>query len=238
MNKFVFTAVSVLTIFTSLFYLPLVNAVPYTDISVDVAHQMMTSGAYPNLVVLDVRTRDEFDTGHIPKALLIPHSELEQRIDELAEHKNHEIIVYCFCGYRSTLACNILDAHGFTKVYNMIGGINAWMGSGYPITTSYLTQIYFGLSPNPARTGQSALLRGILVDQFSSPVVNETVKLYYREICGTWHFACAINTNACGIFVANGKLQHAGIYEVCTYYAGRNATYEASYRFATLIVLP
>jgi rhodanese-related sulfurtransferase len=219
--------------------IPFSQATSYTDITAKTAYQAITSGVCPNLVILDVRTRAEFDEGHIRKALLIPHSELEERIDELTEHKNHEIIVYCFCGMRSTMASGILDAHGFTKVYNMIDGFNAWTGQGYPIATSYLTQMFFGISPNPARTTQDITLKGILTDQFSQPVAGQTVKLYYREYCSerAWQYAFAINTNAYGAFFATGKIRKSGIYEVAVYYPG-SSYLESSYHLATLLVQP
>lgn len=217
---------------------PAVKATPYTDITATTAYQAITSGICPNLVILDVRTREAFDQGHVRKALLIPQGELEQRIDELSEHRNHEIIVYCKSGQCSAIACNILDAHGFKKVYNMIGGINAWMEQGYPITTSYSTQVFFNLNPNPARIGQDVLLKGILTDQFSNPVINQRVKLYYRELCesGQWQLAFVINTNTYGAFIAAGKLKWTGLYELCAYYAGGEA-YEASYEMEILLAL-
>jgi rhodanese-related sulfurtransferase len=227
----------VLLVLTSLIQAAIVSALPYTDIDVDTAHQMITSGAYPNLVVLDVRTLEEFDTGHIRKALLIPHTELEHRIEELAEHKHHEIIVYCLRGSRSAIACGILDTHEFTKVYNMLGGIEAWIGKGYPTTTSYLTEIFFNITPNPATAGQTITIKGILTDQFSSPLANDTVKLYYRARSTKWHFASSFTTNDYGIFVTSGKPQKLGIYQLCVYYPGC-AVYELSYKCAVLIVQP
>lgn len=106
---------------------------PYTDIDVDTAYAMIISGQYPDLVILDVRTQSEFDDGHLYDAILIPHTELEERIGELTKHVNHEIIVYCKSGARSALACSILDSHDFNKVYNMLGGISAWIAAGYPV---------------------------------------------------------------------------------------------------------
>jgi rhodanese-related sulfurtransferase len=237
MKRHIVIASCILVTLASLLQAHTAIGLPYTNITVETAYQMITSGAYPNLVILDVRTRAEFDAGHIRKAVLIPHTELEQRIEELAEHKNHEIIVYCFCGGRSTIACGILDSYGFSKVYNMQDGINAWIGSGYPVTTSYSTQIFFITRPNPAKIGQSIFLKGILTDQFSTPVSNETVMLFYREVCGSWHFALNLTTNAYGIFVASGKLQKAGTYEVCLYYPG-SSTYETSHGLAILVVQP
>ena len=108
-------------------------ALPYTDINVETAYNMITNGSYPDLVILDVRRQDEYDTGHIIHAVLIPHTELDERIDELASHKNHEIIVYCKTGVRSVIASEILDSHNFTKVYNMLGGITAWQFAYYRV---------------------------------------------------------------------------------------------------------
>ena len=58
-------------------------ALPYTDIDVDTAYDMIMSGLYPDLVILDVRTQSEFYTGHLYDAILIPYTELEDRIGEL-----------------------------------------------------------------------------------------------------------------------------------------------------------
>jgi rhodanese-related sulfurtransferase/pimeloyl-ACP methyl ester carboxylesterase len=116
-------------------------AAPHTDISVTTAWNMMTNGTYPNLLILDVRNQSEYVTGYIPKATLIPLWQLEQRIGELASYKNSEILVYCRTGGISQNASIILDANGFTKVYDMTGGLTAWNSSGYPISTPYTTYL-------------------------------------------------------------------------------------------------
>ena len=80
-----------------------------------------------NILLLDVRTLDEFDgpLGHITGAVLIPIQEIEQRIDELNKHKEKEIIVICRSGNRSQTGTRILISHGFNAV-NMVGGMKAW----------------------------------------------------------------------------------------------------------------
>ncbi len=125
------TALSLLVL--GLLTLQIAHASPYTDIGADTAYNMITNGSYPDLVVLDVRRQEEYDSGHIEGAVLIPHMELDGRIEELAGHENHEIIVYCRTGVRSVIASEILDSHNFTKVYNMLGGIQAWQSAGYPV---------------------------------------------------------------------------------------------------------
>lgn len=108
----------------------------FQNVAVDEAYNMTTSGNFPDLIVLDVRYQYEYDMGHLYDAVLIPYNELETKIGELEGHENHEIIVYCRSGYRSQIASEILSNHGFTKVYNMIGGILAWIEAGYPIYTT------------------------------------------------------------------------------------------------------
>jgi rhodanese-related sulfurtransferase len=80
-----------------------------------------------NILLLDVRTVTEFDgpLSHIAGAVLIPIQELEQRVDELNEHKEKEIIVICRSGNRSQTGTRILISHGFNAV-NMLGGMEAW----------------------------------------------------------------------------------------------------------------
>jgi rhodanese-related sulfurtransferase/pimeloyl-ACP methyl ester carboxylesterase len=113
---------------------PITYASPHTDISVDAAWGMMTNGTYPNLMILDVRNQSEYDAGYIPRATLIPLWQLQDRISELSAYKDTDMIVYCRTGGRSNNASLILDASGFTKVYDMTGGLNDWNSSGYPIS--------------------------------------------------------------------------------------------------------
>jgi parallel beta-helix repeat protein len=104
----------------------------HTNVDVNTAHSMIYDGAYPNLVILDVRTKTEYDSGHIYRAVLIPVADLPTRIGELASHKYDPILVYCGSGGRSQTASVTLDSNGFTEVYNMLGGITAWKSAGYP----------------------------------------------------------------------------------------------------------
>lgn len=114
-----------------------VKAQGYIDINVNQAYDMIQNKtAYPNLVILDVRSQEEYNSEHICNAILIPHDELESRIDDLNPYKNSEIIVYCRSGGRSQVASGILVSYNFTKVYNMGGGIIAWIAAGYDICTS------------------------------------------------------------------------------------------------------
>jgi len=94
---------------------------------------MITNGSFPDLLILDVRTLSEYDSGHIYGSVWIPHTELDARISELAGYEDHDIIVYCRSGVRSVTASGILDSYNFTTVHNMLGGILAWQSAGYPV---------------------------------------------------------------------------------------------------------
>ena len=135
--------VALLTFGFVLASLPVAFASPHTDISVGTAWSMINSPLYPNLVILDVRNQSEVNTvGYIPRSILIPLWQLQQRIGELSAYKNTEIIVYCRTGGRSNTASLTLDANNFTKVYDMSGGIEGWIAAGYPIMKGVLQGSY------------------------------------------------------------------------------------------------
>ncbi len=105
----------------------------YENIDVNTAYNMINdTETYPNLLILDVRTLSEYEENHINSSILIPHDVLGIQIDELINYKDVEIIVHCRSGSRSKIAVNILISNNFTKVYNMLGGINGWIGAEYP----------------------------------------------------------------------------------------------------------
>ncbi|WP_413307469.1 rhodanese-like domain-containing protein [Bacillus sp. 1P10SD] len=80
------------------------------------------------VVVLDVRTPEEYQEGHIPHAKLVPLQELENSLNELEKEKPY--LVVCRSGTRSAQASEILKSNRFSKIYNMTGGMNTW---GYDI---------------------------------------------------------------------------------------------------------
>lgn len=83
-----------------------------------------------HLLVLDVRQPEEFRTGHISGAKLIPLNELQRRIKELP--KGREIVCVCASGSRSSSAAKTLAKEGYT-VLNMQGGMTAWRMAKLPI---------------------------------------------------------------------------------------------------------
>jgi len=115
-----------------------VKAQSYADITVLTAYDMINNQTqYPNLLILDIREQNEYDVSHLHNATLIPRLQIDARISELMPYNDTEIIVYCKTGGRSEMASeNLADNHNFTKIYNMLGGIDAWIAAGYPVWRS------------------------------------------------------------------------------------------------------
>jgi len=93
------------------------------------------SGELEDLFILDVRTQDEYDAGHLINAMLLPLDEIEDNIALILQYQNTTMIVHCRSGSRSRTASGILMQYNFTLVFNMLGGFNDWIDAGYPSTT-------------------------------------------------------------------------------------------------------
>lgn len=83
--------------------------------------------------ILDVRTKEEYNAGHIKGAILIPVQELQSRISEIDSLKNKKVLVYCRSGNRSKKALDILTQSGFSQLYHLEKGIKIWMQDGFKI---------------------------------------------------------------------------------------------------------
>jgi hydroxyacylglutathione hydrolase len=88
-----------------------------------------------DLHVLDVRDQDEWDEGHIKGAQHLPYYFIEQRLQEqpaaLGGTVKKPLAVICGSGQRSAIACSILQLHGFTHLFNIVGGMEAWYDQGF-----------------------------------------------------------------------------------------------------------
>ena len=95
----------------------------YVNITAEEAKQTMDSeGGY---IILDVRTQEEYDQGHIPGAVLIPDTEIEAKAEEVLTDKDQLLLVYCRSGRRSKLASEALLELGYTNIWEF-GGIIDW----------------------------------------------------------------------------------------------------------------
>lgn len=86
-------------------------------------------------VVLDIRDKKEFESGHIVDAINIPSSKLSARLPELEKFKTRPVIVVCKMGQHSGEACKILTSAGFTEVVRLQGGMAEWRGQTLPVVT-------------------------------------------------------------------------------------------------------
>ena len=100
-----------------------------SEIEVTALYQKMKS---KDVIIIDVRTPQEYTQGHLPKAQNIPLQELDGRIGELRVHKDKELFLVCASGVRSHTATQTLIKHGFTKAQNVLGGTRGWQAKGYP----------------------------------------------------------------------------------------------------------
>lgn len=84
-------------------------------------------------LVLDVRDAAEYAAGHVADARHIPLAELGQRAAELAQWKDRPVLVNCQSGQRSASAAALLRGQGHARVFNLRGGLNAWVAAKLPI---------------------------------------------------------------------------------------------------------
>ena len=95
----------------------------YQQISQEEAKDMMDS---QDIIILDVREQDEYDSGHIPGAVLLPVGTIdEETAAEVIPEKDSTVLVYCRSGNRSKTASSALVKLGYTNIYEF-GGINTW----------------------------------------------------------------------------------------------------------------
>ncbi len=95
----------------------------YVNITAEEAKEIMdTEEGY---IILDVRTQEEYDEGHIPGAIVISHDEIEEKAEEILPNKDQLLLVYCRSGRRSKLAAEALVELGYTNIKEF-GGIIDW----------------------------------------------------------------------------------------------------------------
>lgn len=95
----------------------------YQQITQEEAKEMMDS---QEVIILDVREQDEYDSGHIPGAMLLPAVTIDEATAaDVIPEKDSTVLVYCRSGNRSKTASSTLADLGYTNIYEF-GGINTW----------------------------------------------------------------------------------------------------------------
>ena len=97
----------------------------YKQINADELVEIMNKET--DYIILDVRTQEEYNSGHIPRAVCIPNESIGKEPPSLLPDKNQLILVYCRSGNRSKQAAQKLADMGYTNIVEF-GGINDWKG--------------------------------------------------------------------------------------------------------------
>ena len=95
----------------------------YVNITAEEAKQIMDSEE--GYIILDVRTQEEYNPGHIPGAIMISHEEIAEKAEGVLTDKDQLILVYCRSGRRSKIAAEALVELGYTNIKEF-GGISDW----------------------------------------------------------------------------------------------------------------
>jgi len=96
------------------------------------AVRLLNQGA----LALDVRSKAEFDSGHVIDARHVPQEDLAGSGETLKKYREKVVITCCETGTRSSAAARVLKTQGFTKVVNLRGGLAAWRGENLPLVKS------------------------------------------------------------------------------------------------------
>ncbi|HEY7126066.1 MAG TPA: rhodanese-like domain-containing protein [Ktedonobacterales bacterium] len=106
-------------------------SMPFQNIGPEEAQKLIAQGAQ----VIDVRQPEEWLTGHIPEAELVPLDGIYLFGRAIGDYpKDRDLILVCEQGHRSLSAAEIALVAGHTRVYNLVGGMSAWRARRLPIT--------------------------------------------------------------------------------------------------------
>jgi rhodanese-related sulfurtransferase len=94
------------------------------------AVRLMNQGA----LIIDLRPQAAFEAGHISDARNVPAADLESQADSLKKWRERTVITYCDSGANGAGAVRTLAKLGFTKVFHLDGGLNAWVKDNLPVT--------------------------------------------------------------------------------------------------------
>jgi rhodanese-related sulfurtransferase len=86
-----------------------------------------------NIVVLDVRSAEEFANGHLVDAINVSHNTVAENLNQLSQYKNSTVVVHCRSGYRASIAERILAKNGFENLRHLTGDMNGWLDAKLPI---------------------------------------------------------------------------------------------------------
>ena len=86
-----------------------------------------------NIVVLDVRSAEEYEEGHLANAINVSHNTVVDKLNFLSQYKDKKVVVHCRSGRRAAFAENILAENGFKNVHHLTGDMNGWLEAKLPV---------------------------------------------------------------------------------------------------------
>jgi rhodanese-related sulfurtransferase len=89
-------------------------------------------------IIIDVRSEEKFNAGHIPNAVNIPYNKLPEMVDKLKKQPKKTILVYCGSGNSSGKAMRLLNQKEFESVMSIEGGFSEWVKSQLPVSQKYI----------------------------------------------------------------------------------------------------
>jgi len=123
---------SVLTLFSAQLF-----AADTMKVSQQQLLSLLAAPSGPELVVLDVRSKEEFAQGHIKGAINISHDQISENLTQLSPHKDKMLVVYCRSGRRAGIAEEILASNGFSKLRHLDGDMKGWKKAELPTVASH-----------------------------------------------------------------------------------------------------
>ncbi len=92
--------------------------------------QLLSLDKGAKILILDVRTPEEFAQGHVPGAMNISHSSLSEHLAHLSSNKETPVVVYCRSGKRAGIALELLEENGFNNLHHLSGDMLGWNKAG------------------------------------------------------------------------------------------------------------
>ncbi|TXR54140.1 rhodanese-like domain-containing protein [Reinekea thalattae] len=83
--------------------------------------------------IIDLRNRDDFQSGHLPNAINIPAKDMQTRMSELSAYKDEHLILVCKTGTTASASGTVLAKEGFNKLHKLKGGMMDWKANNLPV---------------------------------------------------------------------------------------------------------
>ena len=116
----------------------LTSSLCYADITPLITQeQFLKSQQSSNISIIDVRSVEEFNNGHIPGAINIPHNQIQDHLELLLTLKKQPVVVYCRSGRRAAIAEKAMTELGLKDVHHLEGDWLSWQEKSLPVSTKH-----------------------------------------------------------------------------------------------------